>query len=272
DHYMLTDSCFNVESTILKQRLSDNNISGKFKERKGQKSVIDYRGYKVLSSFEVFNFLESEWLIIAKIDENEVVTNYFKENRKQLDPVFQQSLKNQNALCYDFEPIEEDVIEVDMDEFQRIDTSMVLYTHGVSTCTVILITFPGKFSYLAHISSYDRIYNGMRTDLLGQMLKQISFNEIFQSEKQKLEFAVIAPHVNTIDNVVDILINEGYFLSQVKYIDNQDAIYGNISYNFDSNKAIINWKIDRKNSLFITQKISEIKSIGEKIKNGLGKN
>ena len=66
DHYLLTNSKFRAEPTILRQQLPHENIESKFKEGQGHKLVTDYRGKKVLSSFEVFEFLGSKWLIIAR--------------------------------------------------------------------------------------------------------------------------------------------------------------------------------------------------------------
>lgn len=51
DCYMLTDSRFFADSTILKKHLSEKNIREKFSERTGHKLVTDYRGYRAITSF-----------------------------------------------------------------------------------------------------------------------------------------------------------------------------------------------------------------------------
>jgi hypothetical protein len=74
DRLMLTDSRFQSETSILRQHLSEQNISAKFAEGRGHKIITDYRGQRALTSFEVCPVLDKEWLLIAKIDEDEVVT------------------------------------------------------------------------------------------------------------------------------------------------------------------------------------------------------
>lgn len=244
DHYMLTDSRFNASSTILKQKLSGENISSKFMEQRGHKAVVDYRGRRVLSSFEVCSFLGSEWLLIAKIDEDEIYTSFYKRNKQRGYSFIQQALsETKNTSCRSLISLDKKLIEVDMDEFRRARSEEILFTHGVSTCTAVLATLPGKFSYLSHISPYDKIYDKSHTDLLGHMLKQIANFEILQCEKQKLEFVVVAPHMATLKNIVDILVQQDYFLSQIIVMSQPAAQYANVYNDYTSNKTIIRWKM-----------------------------
>ena len=98
--YMLTDSRFYGETNILKKNLSKDNIESKFSEKKGHKTVTDYRGYRVLSSFEVVHVLNSKWLIVAKIDEDEILTEYYKKNKAKLQLQIIEAFKKQsNILC-----------------------------------------------------------------------------------------------------------------------------------------------------------------------------
>ncbi len=268
-HFMLTDSRFKASSTILKQKLSHENIQSKFNEAKGHKVVVDYMGNRAMSSFEVFSYFGSEWLIIAKINEDEVITRYYKEHGKCLNETFQEILANEQPSYYQQAPNTKHVIEVDMDEFQRADSNEVLYTHGVTSCTVILITYPGRFSYLAHISPYDKIYGENKTDILGQMLKRITYLEILKSEKQDLEFVVVSPGKKTIGNIVNRLVDEGYFLSQVKFLNNPKALYANVKNDFPTHKTLVYWKMKNANRSLIVQKTGEVKSLGEKFREEL---
>ena len=68
--YMLTQSTFLGDSTILKVHLDDKNIEAKFREKQGNKIVTDYRGFTALTSFEVFEFLGIQWLVVTKVDES----------------------------------------------------------------------------------------------------------------------------------------------------------------------------------------------------------
>ena len=45
-----------------------------------------------------------------------------------------------------------------MNEFCMTRSGEVLETHGVGPCTSIIIYYPKKFGYLAHINPTDEIY------------------------------------------------------------------------------------------------------------------
>ena len=60
NNYLLSESRFNPKNTILKQQLSAENIEAKFKEVKGRKSVIDYRGRKAITAFDTFKLMNAD--------------------------------------------------------------------------------------------------------------------------------------------------------------------------------------------------------------------
>ncbi|MCB2195231.1 MAG: hypothetical protein KQH79_05190 [Bacteroidetes bacterium] len=241
DHYMLTNSRFRVNPTILKQQLPEENIEWKFKKRKGRKDVVDYRGKEVFSVFEVFEFLGSEWLIIAKMDKSEVITQKYLKNEGQYFDVLKKSFStdqiNSETNPYKGSPI----YKVDIDEFGRNDTCGVIATQGVSTCTAVAINYPGRFSYMAHISPHDVVYGETRTDLLSQVFKQILYFDITESEKQNLEFYIMSTQLKSIKNVTKKILDKGFFLSQIKFAYNPNASYGNIYSNCSNNKVVIDW-------------------------------
>ena len=243
DHYMLTDSRFKAESTILKTQLADENISSKFAAGKGHKEVVDYRGQKAISSFEAFGFLGSKWLIIAKMDEAEIFTEYYREHPAALESIVKQ--------CFDYQPryttggfMFGDGIEVDMDEFRRIDNNQCIYTHGVARCTAVIIKYPGKFTYFAHISPYDRVYGETRTDLISNMLKKIEYLEITAAEKYKLRFFIVSPNPTAFFNTVQTLLDYGYFLSQIVFLHNPEAQHANIRCGGQDNEVLATWKMN----------------------------
>ncbi len=260
-HQMLTDSRFSPESTILKQQLSEENISNKFEEGSGRKSVIDYLGRRSFSAFETFEFFGSEWLIIAKISEAEVITDYYKNQKEYLRVSMQKALQIANSASCTFPAIDDKYIEVDIDEFRRARKNENLYTHGVSECTAFIVALPGKFSYMAHISPYDKIYGENKTDLTGQLLRRIHYLEIIQAEKHALKFIITATHFNTIDNIINILLEEGYFLNQIKFIQNTDARYANVLFVHNTGEAIVNWKMENANGGFVAQNSKDWPSI-----------
>ncbi len=241
DHYMLTNSRFSVNPTILKQKLPEENIAWKFKKRKGRKNVVDYRGKEVFSVFEVFEFFDSEWLIIAKIDKSEIVTQKYLLNEEKYYQALKKSFKT-SMYQSEYNPYEESSLyKVDIDEYGRNDTCGVITTQGVSTCTAVVINYPGHFSYIAHISPYDVVYNQKRTDLLAQVLKKILFFDITESEKQNLQFYIMSTQIKSVQNVTKRLLGNGFFLSQIKFAYNRDAKYGNIYSSCSDNNVVVEW-------------------------------
>ncbi|MBT4287608.1 MAG: cache domain-containing protein [Deltaproteobacteria bacterium] len=243
--YMLTDSRFITESTILKEQLAEENIAAKFNVRKGHKEVTDYRGHKVLSTFEVFNFLGSEWLIISKIDEEELFTNYFKQHPEKLTEILEKALSQERESYHKGKLSIDSGIEVDMDEFRRNDDDRFLYTHGVSSCTAFIIKKLSDFTYFAHISPFDKVYGENRTDLMEHMLKKIEYLEVTESEKHKLYFYIVSPSSAAFEAIIKRLMKHGYFLSQIKIIHYKRAAYANVSSKNNRKEVLVNWKMNK---------------------------
>lgn len=234
EHYMLTDSRFNPRSTVLRQKLSEENISSKFKEGKGRKEVIDYNGNKVYSVFEVVEFFGGKWLIICKITQAEVFTNYYKKYKSNTVGAIIERVSNEkfiNKSCRQY--ADKNRISVDMDEFCRIDSAGVLYTHGVSSCTGVIAVLPGKFAYMAHISPYDDIYGESRTDILSQILKRIDYYEVPEIDKQNIRFYILSQSSETVPNVIDKVLDTGYMLSNIYALTYPHKRYADIYYDFD---------------------------------------
>ena len=80
--FMLTESNFDGDSTLLKKRLDDRNIQAKFSEKKGHRMVTDYRGHAAVTSFEVVHFLGTRWLVVAKVDRDEIITRHYALHRR----------------------------------------------------------------------------------------------------------------------------------------------------------------------------------------------
>ena len=257
NHYMLTDSRFIPESTILKQQLADNNITEKFKLKEGHKTVTDYRGYKVISSFKVFHFWDSEWLIIAKINQAEVLTDYFKNHTAQFYNCLESALKSRKYEYMNFSPLPNQK-EVNIDEIKRIEQSETVHTKGLSTCTGLLVYLPNKFAYLAHISPYDKIYNETKTDIVGHLMNRIDYIEISKAQKQLLKFIIVAPEIATAKNITNRLINEGIFLNQIKLLTKGDNRSSEITYQCGKSDAVITMHINDKVTYLSTSQIPEL--------------
>jgi len=241
---MLTESYFKGQSTILKERLDDRNIKVKFQEKKGHRIVTDYRGEKALSSFEVFEFLDTNWLVVAKIDKDEVTTDSYKHHSKYYGKML---FKYFNTAPLSFlnkhiPNIHSTTIRVDMDEFLKAQNKEILETWGVSTCTALIAAIPKKFGYLGHISPKDRVYNKDDTNLLSQITKKIKSFDIYPCERRECIFIVVANHLDSLINVLDQLIQDGFLLSQIRVSYNKNAKSANVIYSYDNNYLTVKWK------------------------------
>jgi len=262
---MLTESFFKGQSTILKKRLDDRNIKVKFAERKGHRVVTDYLGATALSSFEVFEYLGTNWLVVAKIDKDEITTNHYKQHHKYYEKMLLEHLRRIQTMPKfntkdNHPPI--GALRVDMDEFLKATDNESLETWGVSTCTALLAMVPEKFAYLAHISPKDKIYNGTGTNLVSQITKKIKGFDIYPFERINVIFVVIAPHLDGLGNIINRLISDGFLLSQIRVSFNSKARTASVIYNYSNNDLIIDWTMAQGNSNNITQNFNDTINVG----------
>ncbi|MDA3938193.1 MAG: hypothetical protein PF693_02645 [Spirochaetia bacterium] len=75
---MLSDSRFYKDSSAMKIKINSSAVQSALNEEQGERIVNDYRNIRVFSSFEKFEVFGVEWVIIAEIDEDEVITEYYK--------------------------------------------------------------------------------------------------------------------------------------------------------------------------------------------------
>jgi len=242
---MLTESNFEGSSTILKKRLDDRNIQAKFADNQGHRIVTDYRGRTALTSFEVVQFLGTQWLVVAKMDKDEITTQHYVQHRKyyaekllaHLSEVVPVSSKKSHARA------DRTTRRVDMDEFVKAEKGDLLHTFGISTCTGLLAASPGKFAYLAHISPKDKVYGSGGTNLVGQMVKKIKNFDIYPSENHDIFFLVVAPHLESFLNIVDKLVEEGFLLSQIQVIYNSQSKSAAITYDYIEDDFNVAWRM-----------------------------
>lgn len=266
ERQMLTDSRFLGDSSILKQYLSKENIAAKFKEKVGHKIVVDYRGHRVLSSFEVISVMQNEWLMITKIDEDEVVTNYYKANRDCLRKKIINSFKGRKGQFQHKVNFSGKKVRVDMDEFQKVHDKEILFTMGVSTCTAVIASYPKRFSYMTHLSVHDQIYGGKSTDILTHIIKRINYFDAYKYERCKLNFIIVAKHLETIGNIIDKLVNSGFFLSQIHFIYNPDNEYGSVFHDYQTSKTEVEWKESSSKCTRLYQHLTDAENIGNIVK------
>jgi len=243
---MLTESYFKGQSTILKEHLDDRNIKVKFNEEKGHRVVTDYRGAVALSSFELFTFLDARWLVVAKIDKDEITTDHYKRHKRyygdmlvkylqQVPPVPSSGISSTNHPT---------ALRVDMDEFLKAQNKQALETWGVSTCTALVAALPEKFAYLAHISPKDKIYDQDDTNLVSQIIKKVKSFDIYPFERRGVVFTVVAPHLESLTNIIGQLIDNGFLLSQIRVAYNSKAHSAALVYQYDKNDLVVTWTMD----------------------------
>ena len=264
---MLTESYFEGQSTILQERLDDRNIKVKFQEKKGHRIVTDYRGATALSSFEVFEFLDTRWLVVAKIDKDEITTDQYRLHDKYYNHRLLKYLKAAplSSSNRDDAYVHSTALRVDMDEFLKAQNKETLETWGVATCTALIAAVPKRFGYLAHISPLDRVYNNNDTNLLSQITKKIKSFDIYPCERRKAVFVVVANHLYSLTNIVDQLIQDGFLLSQVWVCYNGKAKSAAVVYSYDSNDLTVTWKMNEENGRHPVQNLQDAVNVGKVI-------
>ncbi|MCF8108423.1 MAG: cache domain-containing protein [Desulfohalobiaceae bacterium] len=242
--FMLTESNFVGDSTILDKHLDDRNIQAKFADEKGHRVVTDYRGRTALSSFEVVHFLGTSWLAVAKMDKDEIITRHYTRHRRYYaDKLLEHLRKARPAPLQDLRESPAAGLRVDMDEYRKAGDGERLQTIGISTCTGLLLTYPERFAYLAHISPRDKVYGGDQTNLLGQMLKQVKSFDIRPCEKRGIVCVAVAPHLQSLLTIIDKLIQEGFLLSQIRVLYHPGAQSAAMQYDYLEEDLEVVWRL-----------------------------
>ncbi len=73
DYLMRSDSRFSDESTILKTKVETGTVKAALAGKSGVDVVPDYRGVYVASAYTPFEFLGAKWVVLAEIDEAEIL-------------------------------------------------------------------------------------------------------------------------------------------------------------------------------------------------------
>lgn len=247
-------------------------IDMKFREKRGNKVVTDYRGCTALTSFEVFDFLGTQWLVVVKVDETQIVTEHFKQHRRYYMEVITERLASLPAAG-----IEEaggkpgkDHIRVDMDEFRRAGHGESLLTLGVSTCTAVIASCPGKFAYMAHVGPYDKVYGGDATNLIGHIITKIKMYDIYKYERHGVRFIIVANHFDSLGRIVDKLVDEGFQLSQINVLYHPGAKSASrVRYDYPSDRTSVEWVLAETNGARIKQRGSDAHNLGAIVKERL---
>lgn len=266
NEFMLTDSRYLPDPSILRRHLSPENIRAKFAEGSGHRIVTDYRGYRALTSFEVCRVGGAEWLLVAKVDEDEILTKAYLGRRDELRAPLVAALVAQPPV--EAPPAEwgGPFVDVDMDEYRKAVARERIRTHGVSTCTAIVLSLPGRFAYLAHASNRDAIYGGSGTDLIGRVMRRIENFDIYRWEKRKLKAAIVAPHGKSLARAVDLLLERGILLSQITFLHDGAALHGSPVHDCVRDKTRVEWRTGTEPAALRHQSSEDVKPLGECVK------
>ncbi len=278
DKLMLSDSRFLDHSTILKQKVSTLAVEEAVTNNTGERIIWDYRDIRVFSSFEKFDCFGTTWIIIAEIDEDEIITEYYKKHKKNFQKKVVDYLNSANRTRYPVKIYFNKTKRVDMGEFARALPGTQLKTSGVSYCTAVAILYPEKFSYLAHISPTDKIYftesladiylKKIKTDFLGKLIKKVKHYDIYPYELNKLHFVIIAPHAKSFPQVVDALLESGIELANIKFMYNPQARCANVIVDSSKDKVEVEWV---SNKLAFLEYAKDIEDLGKIVKKMTGR-
>lgn len=247
DHYMLTQSRFRAGNSCLNVRVDTEAVRCALKELCGNKRIRGYRDRTVFVSFERFTMWDSSWIIIASIEEDEVLTDYYRAHADRCLEKMLSGFVTKPPGTVHTPPPDGRTLRIDMDEYAKVLPGMVARTYGVSTCTAVTAGIPGRFGYLAHLSSNDKIYGSDKPlHSLKDMVRTITHFDIHLCERSQLRFVVVATHTRSIGMVVEKLLKYGIMLSQIRFARNPQARYANVFCDGASGRIGIEWVYDRR--------------------------
>ncbi len=264
DHLILTNSRFKAGEVSLSLRVETEAVDSAFLSGEGHKLISGYRGVKVFTSFEKFTLWGTQWALVASIEEDEIITDYFLQNKESLvEPMFKRLVSN--AKQKHSGPLPDGQLsKVDIDEIRKVRNGSFLQTRGVSTCTAITVLYPDHFAYLAHISPFDKIYGHVNlTNQLKDLISRIKYHDIYLRDLSKLKFIVIANHLNSFDIAIDKLIRHGIRLSQITFAYNQDSQYSNVTSTGDGKETFIEWVMHDGPSKSFIEKADTIETLSD---------
>ncbi len=272
DKLMLSDSRFIGDSTILKLRVDTRAVREALRNTSGEEIIEDYRGVRVFSSFEKFNVFGTWWIIIAEIDEDEVITEHYKRHRKYFQKRIFRYLADVPRVNKPKTAITGSK-RVDVNEFGKALPGTALETYGISTCTGIAVLLPYEFGYLAHISPADEIYissviqrlflGSNATNFLDELVRRILYYNLLPCEVRKLQFFLAAPDNRSFGKAVDSILGYGVELSSITLFHNPRAQSANMLLDLRNNVVEVYWSEEGTVSM---EKSGDTENMGQLVK------
>ncbi len=278
---MLTDSRFMEDSTILKLKVDTDAVKNALARSPDKMVINDYRGVRVFSAFEQFEVFGCAWVIIVEIDEDEVISNHYYNYKRHYLPKIKDyyagvSLRPKVIQRGDKKPVGGK--RVDMHEYSMARSGETLETKGVGPCTSLIVYYPNKFGYLAHISPIDEVYHNAfldkcmnllarrKTNFLHEMLKRIQYYDIYPYQRKDLQFVVIATHGDSLETIIDQLFEMEIHLAQIKFLFNPAAKYANVAFHQSDDSVSVEWLAGTGRNTVFCDYAANIDSIGSVMK------
>lgn len=274
DKLMLSDSRFMEDSTVLRLKVDTWAVKEALRNNVGERIIEDYRETRVFSSFEKFDLFGTSWIIIAEVDEDEVITEHYRKYKKYFEKEFRRYLADLPRTKHVLEDTSHTRKRIDIGEFAKATPGTVLQTNGVSTCSAITILFPNRFGYLTHLSPTDEIYisnpltklflKERKSDFLGELIRRVTYYDVYPYELKKLQFVIIAPHHNGFGNAVDRILDKGMELGNIKFLYNPDARGANVLLDVADNSIEVEWYSEQ---FAFLEYASDVEDLGTILKN-----
>ncbi len=257
NHLMLTDSRFVNTSTVLRKKINTEAVIRAQVNGKSQKIIQDYRGKWVFSQHETFQYEGTDWIIIAEIDEDEVLSDFYIQNENYAFDLLMTSLNSQpESTTLHKQTTFPELVKADVNEYIKSITNTAIHTSGVATCTALAVYYPSSFSYLAHITPTDSIYNdgwlhqlGLGdnyTNYVDTIIHEIKHYDLKPSEFNNLKFVLAAPNTDGFKLTIHKLLAQGFWLSQINVHHMNQATSTEVYVDHINNTVTSHWKYNGK--------------------------
>ena len=259
---MLTQSRLLPQHASLTLQVETKAPDVALKRGKGHLLINDYRNVRVFSSFVKVNCYGVVWVVIVEIDEDEVISKYFREHSSYyVKKLFQGWTAEEESGSVPLS-VTSKTVRVDINEYSRAEDGHYVTTHGVATCTGVAILNPGKFAYLGHVFPLDDSYfsafqswvvrlglwyreiggSAFSSDLLGQMLDRTTRFDIPQSQLRNVRVVLVAVHTNSFLHIINRLLEQGSFISQIKVLYAPQMTHANIIVDVSNSLVMVEWE------------------------------
>ncbi len=269
-HRMITESRFSPDIQSLQLMADTAATEAAFRGEIGHRVITDYRDVPVLSSYRAIEWKNVRWALLTEMDEAEIITELYRQDAARLCPILLTDLAKQIPHPAAGHAPLESSIRVDVNEFAKTSHDRTATTSGVATCTALAVVLPGELGYLAHIGPTDRIYG--QADLgynncVGEMLNRISQHDIRPCQLSELQFTLIAAHDKSFASTVDLLLDFGVELSQIRFAYSPLASYANVHVTATPGDVLIEWF--QKSGEITYVRSSDLPDLGSLIKHQL---